>query len=159
MEIVSHFEGRVRFRDQVLRRDQVLAQAQEAVQALPGVRAVEANPRSGSLLVHYDPGQIGLDPLVQAISGLAGLSVGATQSKPAEAQPRPRVRTAGRRATDTVFGGRPVRVLKNVGMLATMSVSMGALLFHLKKVHLLSGLAFLALSGDHVLERKRALLS
>jgi len=156
MEIVSNCAGRARFRDPALKREQLLAQAQQVLSALPGVDSVEANPRVGSLLVRFDPSRAALEALVQALSagvGLTGEPVGVPVT--AGAAPRRRRGTPKKAALPLVDR----RVLKNLGLLATLSLSMGGVLFHLKKVHYLSGLAFLALSGDHVLERKRALFS
>jgi len=155
MEIVSNVAGRARFRDPALKREPRLEEAQRALAALPGVSAVEANVRVGSLLVHYDPALAALESLAQAVGARAGAAAEAGRG----AAPRPRSRRA---AEVPRRPGAPLvdrRVLKNLGLLATLSVSMGGALFHLKKLHYLSGLAFVALSGDHVLERKRALIS
>ncbi len=53
MEITSHFESRVRIRDEGLKKEPLLSRAREALLAMPGVSEVEANPRVGSLLVLY----------------------------------------------------------------------------------------------------------
>jgi hypothetical protein len=53
--VVHHLPGRVRLRLPSLRGEaETLGQVQGWIRQLPGVRRVQANPVTGSVLVHYD---------------------------------------------------------------------------------------------------------
>ncbi|SDF52833.1 HMA2 domain-containing protein [Desulfovibrio legallii] len=50
----SFMDGRVRIRHPALQHEHVAGIAKSGMEAVPGVHAVECNPLSGSLLIHYD---------------------------------------------------------------------------------------------------------
>jgi hypothetical protein len=53
--IVSFCHGRIRLRFKELKDAAAAALAQARIQETPGITGVEINPRTGSLLVEYDP--------------------------------------------------------------------------------------------------------
>lgn len=63
--VTSFFDGRVRLRHPLLRQPGLEAQLQERIGPLPGIRSLNINPRSGSLLLEYDPQQIRKEDLLE----------------------------------------------------------------------------------------------
>ena len=72
MLIASHFDGRIRIRDQQLTNKGVAQAMSEAVSALPGVGQVTVNERVGSLLVIYSAAVTKLQSIMVRISDLLG---------------------------------------------------------------------------------------
>lgn len=62
--ITSFVDGRVRLRHAALRRDGILPLIEGLLRGLDGVEAVTTNPRSGSLLLEYDPARLTRDDLL-----------------------------------------------------------------------------------------------
>ncbi|SNB45504.1 hypothetical protein [Geobacter sp. DSM 9736] len=145
MVIASHFGGRVRIRDDSLKREPMIARASEALMNMPGVTGVEGNPRVGSLLVLYSAAVTGVDRIIEAAADL--LSSGEVEGESTE---------AGRVSSCALFRipARVKRNIANLGMLASLVLSVAAAIFDLKKLHILAGIIFLALFGVHVFERK-----
>ncbi|MFC5139212.1 heavy metal translocating P-type ATPase [Actinomycetospora rhizophila] len=80
--VVSDAAGRVRFATPWLRDRVALAVAvEDALDALPGVRQAHAHPRTGAVVVWYDPGS-------DARSALPSVIAGTTASTPARRAPR-----------------------------------------------------------------------
>ncbi|MDR2500812.1 MAG: heavy-metal-associated domain-containing protein [Treponema sp.] len=63
--IVSFSPGRVRLRFKELKNKAVAEQAYTRIMANPGITAVEVNPRTGSILIEYDPDALPLDQLME----------------------------------------------------------------------------------------------
>lgn len=145
MVVASHFEGRIRIRDEGLKGEPLLSRIREVLLATPGVSGVEANPRVGSLLVLYTAAVTGTEAILKVVSdflGSAEMAGKAAQAKRVSA-----------RAPFSI----PARVKRNVGnigMLAALLLSVAAAIFDLKKLHILAGIVFLALFGVHFFERK-----
>ncbi len=67
-KIVSHTPGRVRVRLRPqLRRPEAMQRIRSRLEREPGVHAVETNPETGSVLVHYEHGPRSLSDLVAAL--------------------------------------------------------------------------------------------
>ena len=64
--IASFIEGRVRLRANALKNPEKLKQLEDAVKAHDGVLGTFANPRTGSLLVEYDPTRVPKENLLMA---------------------------------------------------------------------------------------------
>ena len=79
LRLVSHFPGRLRVRAEAFRvLPEVAAEVAERVGAEPGVRAVQACPLTGSVLVQYEPRELQLPRLVDLLvmaGGLRGIEV------------------------------------------------------------------------------------
>lgn len=152
MLIASHFDGRIRIRDQQLTNKGVAQAISEAVSALPGVGQVTVNERIGSLLIIYSAAVTKLQSIMERISGLLG-----------EAPPLPTNVLSGKEDC-CVPGLRSLRLPSkkgavNLGMLASLVTSMLGIIFGLKKLHVAAGLLFLALFGIHIFERRRAMFA
>ena len=152
MLIASHFDGRIRIRDQQLTNKGVAQAMSEALSALPGVGQVTVNERVGSLLVIYSAAVTKLQSIMERISGLLG-----------EAPPEPTYAPTGKEDC-CVPGLRSLRLpgkkaAVNLGMLATLVTSMLGIIFGLKKLHVAAGILFLAVFGIHIFERRQAMFA
>ncbi|MDR1922564.1 MAG: hypothetical protein LBS31_12620, partial [Candidatus Adiutrix sp.] len=59
--ITSFINGRVRLRDERFKDSETSAAAAAAVETCPAVTRVAANPRTGSLLIEYDPARMDME--------------------------------------------------------------------------------------------------
>ncbi|MFZ5453477.1 MAG: HMA2 domain-containing protein [Thermodesulfobacteriota bacterium] len=148
LKVVHALPGRVRLKMAAVKgHDEVARQIQQKLAAVPGIRQVEANPVSGSLLVHYDQEALqtaeALEPLagileefcpeVEALSLLSRLSALAAMT---ESGPGAGARlTAGIQTLNTqlgkLTGGLDLKVL---APLALFLFGLRGLLFGKKKV-------------------------
>lgn len=62
--VTSYTDGRVRLRHPGLMREDVCALIQQRFSGIDGVSGVETNPRTGSMLVTYDPEKFTTDDLI-----------------------------------------------------------------------------------------------
>jgi len=152
MDVTSHIEGRVRIRDEGLKNETLLSKVTEALLVTPGIASVEANPRVGSLLVLYRAAVTGLEKIRQIISGLlaAGESVARTSSAGIG-------RVIGK--FSPTVSPRTKRIAINIGMLASLALSLVAAVLDLKKLHILAGVIYLAIFGTHLFERRQSLFA
>lgn len=149
MVVASHFEGRLRIRDEGLKGEPLLSRVREALLATPGVSGVEANPRVGSLLVLYTAAKTTIEKVTKVVSDFLG-----SEKKGDTAEVK--------RTIAKVPFSIPARVKRNVtnfGMLSALFLSVAAAIFDLKKLHILTGIVFLALFGVHFFERKEYLFT
>ena len=63
--ITSAISGRIRLRHPSLRQACWAEQLRKAADFLPGIRALEINPRTGSLLLQYDPASLSQEMLIE----------------------------------------------------------------------------------------------
>ena len=159
MVVASQMDGRVRIRDEGLKREPLASKVREALLATPGVSGVEANTRVGSLLVLYSAALTPAEKILKMVSQLLGSPL--EQARPAEASQggaeEPRRSWKMPLPWRTPHAERSVlkrRMMGNIGMLAALTVSMVAAIFHLKKLHILTGIIFLFLFGDHFYQRR-----
>lgn len=148
MEITSHFGGRARIRSEKFKNGSVAASVREDLAAAPGIEKIEVNSRVGSLLVFYSESVTDLN----SISELIAKSLDA-EADPMSAAPSTNDNTMCR----PLFPKRLKRNITNIGMLAALLLSMIGAVFHFKKLHVLTGIIFLALFGDHFYERRELL--
>jgi hypothetical protein len=74
LELVHHHPGRLRVRANVLRdQDSLAALVRDAVLPLPGVTRVVHSPRTGSLLIEYQPGHGEPDRILATVATAAGV--------------------------------------------------------------------------------------
>ncbi len=155
MLIASHFEGRARIRDEKLTSGSLISEVREKLLEMPGVSGVEANSRTGSLLVLYSAAKTGFDSIIELISEMIGSYV---EKETTEAGTTEKgYDCCGKISLTIPPGFRKAAV--NIGMLASISFSLVAIIFHLKKLHVLTGIIFVALMGDHVLERRQRIFA
>lgn len=159
MVVASLLDGRVRIRDEGLKREPLVARVREELLATPGVSEVEVNTRVGSLLVLYSAAVTAAEKILKTVSQLLGSAEAASGSEqPARSgSARPGIFAKLSRFKDASFAEPSVfkrRVLNNIGMLVSLVASLGAAIFGLKKLHILTGVVFLALFGDHFYQRR-----
>ncbi len=82
LRVVSDAAGRVRFDTPALRRSSALAVAvEDAVDAVAGVRQVHAHPRTGNVVVWFDPARCDRTELLEAIGKGLGADPTATLAR------------------------------------------------------------------------------
>src|SRR5689334_18519319 len=84
LHIASHVPGRLRVRALKLRGEGASVEIAQRIGAEPGVSSVSASALTGSLLIHYDPGQIQLDrllPVVLAATELTRVALDVGESR------------------------------------------------------------------------------
>ena len=149
MVVASLLDGRVRVRDEALKSEPRAARVRDALMATPGVAAAEVNLRVGSMLVLYDAALAAVDRILETIAGLLGTSVTTGEAAPQ----RPfRMPLAGKMSLAITPAVK--RRVVNMGMFASLLLSVAAAVLDLKKLHILAGVVFLALFGDHFYQRK-----
>jgi len=152
MVVASLLDGRVRIRDEGLKREPLITRVREALLATPGVSAVDANPRVGSLLVLYSAALTAVEKILKMVSDLLGS--GEEVRGGAEPAQSSAVRSFIRRASPGEPSVLKRRTLNNIGMLASLVLSLAAAILGFKKLHILTGIVFVALFGRHFYERR-----
>lgn len=136
--IVSYIPGRVRLRAAALKNPETMQSVLEMAQGFEGVLSVEPNPRSGSLLVLYDPALIDEAMLQQAAAAFAD-HFGTEEA-----------RSGGRGLPRCLQGGRgELNLLLGALGLTVASLALG------KGAHAALGGLFCLLSAKHVYERRQ----
>lgn len=69
--ITSFINGRVRLRDPRFKDEETCAVLEELLKDHPGVTRVTANPRTGGLLIEYDPDRVSLDEAKRLLTAAA----------------------------------------------------------------------------------------
>lgn len=149
MFVASHIAGRMRIRDEKVRTEPVASRVREALLAAPGVDGVEVNPRVGSVLVVYSAAVTGGGAILALLSDILG----------AEEETATSASTCVCPKISLTIPPRVKRQAVNIGMLASLALSLAAAIVHLKKLHVLAGILFVALFGDHIYERRRMLFA
>lgn len=185
MVVASVVDGRVRIRDEGLKSESVAGRVRDELLATEGVTSVEGNPRVGSLLVLYNAARTALENILKAVSGILGTghegrTEGAQQGEPKQSwwkkvmRPEQGEQSEGEQGEPVQSWWRQMlakakvspaassvmkrRVMNNIGMLASLTLSLLAALFSFKKLHILSGLVFVALFGEHFYQRRARML-
>ena len=144
--VASSVPGRMRLRGERLRDSSVLEQLSGKIARWRHVSAVDANPRTGSLLVHYDAARLKPDVFASRISkAIAG-------------QHRPKAPGASQ---PPAHGGTPrVRINRYAkrGMLISLAASLVLAGAGRKRWHALIGGAFLASLALHLWVHRRHIL-
>lgn len=155
MLVVSQFEGRIRIRDEKMKKETLLSRVQEALLETDGVDGVEVNSRVGSLLVFYTAAKTETEKILNIIGELLDSYVCGPASGFSNNE------SSCCRLDRCSFKLTPAmkRVAANIGMLASLGFSMLAAVLHLKKLHIITGIIFLLLVGDHCLDKKERLFA
>lgn len=135
--IASSIPGRIRVRDPKLRLPERLERLRAVLAAGDGVASCEANPATGSLLLHYDAAAVAPELMEAFVDAAVDAEL---------VSPRPD--TAAIRAN---------RYAKQ-GMLASLAVSLAFAATGKKRWHALSGGLFLAGLGIHLAYHRQRLL-
>jgi hypothetical protein len=136
--IASFYDGRVRIRHSALKDPENLKMFKDAVSGQEGIENIAANPRTGSLLITYDPEKISRDMLLDAAAALQEhLGAAAKTAK------KRRLSMPGRKSEITALTG-----------LYGLTVLGG---FVDKRLHTASGLLFTLLVAKHLCDRRRCL--
>lgn len=85
LSLIHHHPGRLRVRAIALRGGDTAARVLTALEAEPGIVAVSHTPRTGSVLVEYQPGLADAEAILARIAAASGLSL------PSGAERNPRV--------------------------------------------------------------------
>ena len=153
--IVSSIPGRLRLRvrDLDAERAATLPVAIEAIAALPGVREVTDNPRTASVLIHYDSRILSQTSMETAVLTLLGadhtIAPAVTEAAGVEA-----AKTRPPQATWRAHINRGAKL----GTMAAMAVSLLALLARYKRVHARAGILALVFASVHLYIQRRRLL-
>ena len=75
LSLIHHHPGRLRVRAIALRGGDVAARVLTALEAEPGIVAVSHTPRTGSLLVEYQPGLADSEAILARIAAASGLDL------------------------------------------------------------------------------------
>jgi hypothetical protein len=75
LALIHHHPGRLRVRAYVFREGDAAERVRAALDAEPGLSGVTHNPRTGSLLVEYQPGLAEPEPILARIASAAGLAM------------------------------------------------------------------------------------
>jgi len=156
MVVASLLDGRVRIRDEGLKREQLVSRIREALLATPGVSIVESNPRVGSLLVIFSAALTAVDKLLKMVSDLLGPTENPNGG--GEAPKSSGILPLGSKLSFTIPPGVKRRLV-NLGMLTSLALSLAAAVFGFKKLHILAGIVFVALFGDHFYQKRAVLFA
>ena len=87
LSLIHHHPGRLRVRAAAFRGGDAADRVRGALEAEPGVASIVHNPRTGSLLVEYQPGLADPDAILAAIAAAAGLDAPADDAPPQHREP------------------------------------------------------------------------
>ena len=158
--ITSFIEGRVRIRDKALRDPAAMETVLSLVRAQDGIGEVTPNPRTGSVLVTYDPEKISREMLLQAAALLEAQLAPAREKERAVVK-KPRFSLSS--LLECVGKGRgkgrlspfsPVSESALMGGLYLLTAATG---FTSRRMHIVLGLGFAAVAGMHLYDRRRCL--
>lgn len=148
IRVTSSVPGRLRLRGGQWRAQSVLEQLSGKIAKWRHVSSVDANPRTGSLLVHYDAARLKPDVFASRINkAIAG-------------QHRPSPRNVEKTAAPAHGGSSRVKVNRYAkrGMLLSLTASLLLAGAGLKRWHALTGGAFLASLAVHLWVHRRHIL-
>ena len=145
--IASCIEGRVRFRHPALTDPELLEIVTGQLAAMPGITGIEANPRTGSVLVAHDA-SVAASDLVAMAEVLAAAHAEAL----AEAAP---AKPAKRKMTPAQLKRRT----QKVGLAACMAGAAVTGLADAKNAHLAFGIALAGFAAWHFAMHRRRFLA
>ena len=148
--IASCIEGRVRFRHPALSDPELLEIVTSQLAAMPGITEIEANPRTGSVLVTHDQ-SVATSDLVAMAEALAATHAEALASaapaKPAKPAKKPMTRAQLKRRT------------QKIGLATCMAGAVATGLADTKAAHLTFGFALAGFAAWHLYMYRRRFLA
>lgn len=153
--IASSIPGRLRLRHTLLRDPARLARLGEDIGRWPQVSEVNANARTGSLLVRYDAAALReAECARRCAEAVAGLLPAPLADAESPAPTATAARASRRAGTSRVRANR----LAKGGMLASLAASMVLAAMGAKRLHIWTGVFFLHALGVHLWVHRRNLL-
>ncbi len=134
--VKSLIDGRVRVRHPALRHEKNAAPLRELLGCLPGMNRITINPRTGSLLLEYDPSLLSREDLLS----LAG------HWEPVDATEKP---ARPRRKTSMFTRARIIRHTNRI-MLLSLAASVGLAAMGRERGHIVAGGIFLLFNALHL---------
>ncbi len=150
--ITSFVDGRLRIRDNELKKSSVANALREALLKNHGISEVTANQRVGSFLVVYDKAATSISKVLSILK--AYLTVDEE-----EGLERTSYRT---QAPIIPLPQLPLtkRKMIKIGMIASFAVSLAGAALDIEKLHVASGLVFVAvLVGGHLVDKRKVLFA
>uniref|UniRef100_I2Q2G8 HMA domain-containing protein n=1 Tax=Desulfovibrio sp. U5L TaxID=596152 RepID=I2Q2G8_9BACT len=148
--IASCIEGRLRLRHPALTDATLLREVAEQVAALPGITGVDANPRTGSLLVTHDD-SIATADLVALAEQYAASRAEALAAAPAK--------PAGRKEKKKPNVAKIKRRTQKIGLATCMAGAVATGLADTKAAHLVFGLGLAGFAAWHLTMYRRRFLA
>ena len=145
--IASCIEGRIRFRHPALSDPDLLEIVTSQLAAMPGITGIEANPRTGSVLVSHDA-SVATSDLVAMAEALAATHAEAL----AEAAP---AKPAKKRMTPAQLKRRT----QKIGLATCMAGAVATGLADTKAAHLTFGFALAGFAAWHLYMHRRRFLA
>ncbi|OLN30266.1 Copper chaperone [Desulfovibrio sp. DV] len=145
--IASCIEGRIRFRHPALTDPDLLRIVATQLAEMPGITAIEANPRTGSVLVTHDA-SVATDDLVAMAEALAATHAEALAASAPAAPPRKKMTTAQLK-----------RRTQKVGLASCMAATLVTGLADTKAAHLTFGFALAGFAAWHLYMYRRRFLA
>lgn len=148
MMITSCIDGRIRVRDSLLRNASVAGTLNRVLLDAPGVKAVSINSRAGSLLILFRQAQTTVREIIALLEEFLPAAKTASAPVPAKSGRSRQVglATIRRRAV-------------NLGMLASLLVSLLGAALGAKTLHIVAGIIFVAVAGVHHYDKRQALFA
>jgi copper chaperone CopZ len=146
--IASCIEGRIRLRHPALTDATLLRDVAEQVAALPGITGVEANPRTGSLLVTHDDSIATADLVAMAEQYAAGHAAAAAAVPAKLSRGRTKANVA-----------RIKRRTQKIGLATCMAGAVATGLADTKAAHLVFGLGLAGFAAWHLTMYRRRFLA
>ncbi|MDD2664699.1 MAG: hypothetical protein PHD19_13200 [Dechloromonas sp.] len=137
--IVSAVPGRIRVRDPALRNPRQLADLSAALDELDGILELAGNPRTGSLVVHFDHRRLAVEALEHLVD--TALDRPAAPARPGGQSRR-----------------RQFNRYAKIGMLASLGASLAFLATGQKRAHAVAGALFVAGLGVHLTVHRQLLV-
>jgi|GEM_PF-1959825 len=143
--IASCIEGRIRFRHPALCDQELLETVAGQVAAMPGITGIEANPRTGSLLVTHDDSIASAD-LVAMAEAMASQNAGLIEAAARPARPK-------------FKRGQIKRRTQKIGLATCMAGAMATGLADTKAAHLAFGFALAGFATWHLYMYRRRFMA
>ena len=146
LKYVSSFtEGRIRIRHHALTHDSTIRTVRNRIASVPGIRQLDFNPRTGSLLLLYDPQILSREKLLKIGIDLVSEMEGAMP-------------LTGEKRLGEFFRALPdSRQILNRGMLATLVLTVFSGISGSKLSHIASGTLLATLALAHSFKHRKRL--
>jgi hypothetical protein len=135
--IASFVEGRIRLRDEKLKNRAVVDEIQKRAAQLRGISDVSINQRTGSLLIFYDRVVLRLEQALHILTDYFDAA-----------------KTECRKYAVSITTNITNRKIVNLGMLASLALSMFGAALDIAVLHITAGIVFLGFLGLHLFRYK-----